>query len=102
MSAAVTSLWHDGLLEPRDDCDVAPARILAADSWLVTDGSALAIELHRGRFRAAVEAAVEAALEAAPSPREVDRFWAAALDAIPREGTWFPRVELREQLGRAQ
>ena len=42
------------MLEARDDCDVLPATIDAADSWLVVDGTVLALELHRGRFFDAV------------------------------------------------
>lgn len=87
MSAAVISLWRAGALEPRDDCDVHPAAIEAADSWLVRDGTVLALDLHRERFLAAL-------------PRDVGdsdaaAFWDAAIAAIPREGDWFPRVELR-------
>jgi len=92
MSAtAVAFRWLDGVLEPRDDCDVQPASIEAADSWLTTDGRVLALDLHRERFRAAIPAAHAAA--------EVDAFWAAAIAEIPRTGDWFPRVEARTQLG---
>jgi branched-subunit amino acid aminotransferase/4-amino-4-deoxychorismate lyase len=62
--------------------------LLAADSWLVDDGWARAVERHWARFAATcgehgVEAEALAALRA-----EVDR-------ALPAEGRWFPRVELR-------
>lgn len=99
MSAATTFLWRDdpapGRLEPRDDCDVRPAAIEAADSWLVVDGAVRALDLHRARF-----------LDSIPSGRrdelDLTAFWDAAIAAIPREGSWFPRVELRVQLGRPQ
>lgn len=95
MSAAITSRWADGILEPRDDCDVRPATIEVADSWLVTSGQVLALELHRSRFMTAI-------------PRERHHrldpgaFWDAAIGSIPRTGDWFPRVELRTQLGAPQ
>lgn len=60
--------------------------ISVADSWRVRDGSVLALELHRDRFlRTAVPVAGSAAAE----------FWDAAVEALPREGDWFPRVEVR-------
>ncbi len=100
MSEAVTVFrWRDpasgsgsrGVLEPRDDCDVAPASIEAADSWLVTDGTALALGLHRSRFLASVPRDLHPRLDPGA-------FFDAAIDTIPREGDWFPRVELRTQL----
>ena len=97
MSTTGTALfrWQGGILHPLEYCDPAETTILAADSWLVSDGSALAIELHRERFFAAVEhqhpgAAEQVALE---------DFWAAAIDAIPRTGNQFPRVELQLNRG---
>ncbi|CAN5149689.1 hypothetical protein BH11ACT3_BH11ACT3_21880 [soil metagenome] len=102
MSASTTFLWRDdpdaadgGRLEARDDCDVLPASIEAADSWLVDAGRTRALDLHRTRFLASI-------------PRDryrdlnPDAFWAAAIAAIPREGTWFPRVDLRTQQLRPQ
>ena len=83
MSAAPVSRWRDGRLEPVDDDDGAAA-LRAADSWLVEDGKALAIESHRTRFLSGMPATLGAAA-----------FWDAAIDAIPRRGAWFPRFELR-------
>lgn len=88
---ATTFLWRDGVLAVRDDCDVLPAAIEVADSWFVTDGSVLALDLHRSRF-----------LSAVPPHVEADAFWEAAITAIPRTGDWFPRVELRTQSSRLQ
>jgi len=86
------------MLQPRDDCDVAPAVILAADSWLVTEGSALAIGLHRARFFDAVfELAERHGRVGEVDGLDLDSFWDAAIARIPRTGDWFPRVELRVQ-----
>lgn len=99
MSAAVTFRWVEpspgstevGSLEARDDCDVLPASIEAADSWLVTEGQVLALDLHRTRFMTSIPRG---------RYRQLDpgAFWGAAIAAIPRTGDWFPRVELRTQL----
>lgn len=95
MSAAVISLWREGVLEPRDDCDVLPSWIEAADSWLVSDGRVLALDLHRSRFATAIPRGRYRQLDIAA-------FWDAAIASIPRTGDWFPRVELRVSLGRPQ
>lgn len=91
MSATTTTFrWHDGALEPRDDCDVVPATIEAADSWLVSAGTVLALELHRTRFLSSVPRSV-------PPRLDPSGFFDAAVAAIPRDGDWFPRVESRTQ-----
>src|ERR1700712_5241580 len=103
MSPTTTFRWQGGdgqrvALQERDDCDVAPATILAADSWLVTDGRALAIGLHRMRFLDAVAELAERHDRTAEVDRlAVETFWDAAVATIPRAGDWFPRVELRVQ-----
>ncbi|MBN9240652.1 MAG: hypothetical protein BGO97_13145 [Micrococcales bacterium 70-64] len=74
--------WDGGALDALEYCDMTQSRIVAADSWFVTEGTALALPLHRARF-----------LAAAPDGAD---FWDAAVAAIPREGDWFPRVELHE------
>ncbi|WP_043632330.1 aminotransferase class IV [Nonomuraea candida] len=61
--------------------------LLAADSWLVVDGAARFLADHGRRFRAACEAAAAAG-------ELVAAMWRAAVAALPREGDWFPRVEL--------
>jgi branched-subunit amino acid aminotransferase/4-amino-4-deoxychorismate lyase len=90
MSASTVSLWREGALEVRTDCDVVPASIEAADSWLVSDGTVLGLELHRTRFMTSIPRG---------RYRQLDpgAFWDASLAAIPRVGDWFPRVELRLQ-----
>lgn len=93
--AATTSLWQGTELVPREDCDIAPAVVEVADSWLVEEGAVRGLELHRSRFLTSISRSRARALD-------VDAFWDAAIAAIPRTGSWFPRVELREQLGAAQ
>jgi branched-subunit amino acid aminotransferase/4-amino-4-deoxychorismate lyase len=66
-----------------------------ADSWLVSDGNALAIEMHRSRFLSSVET------------RGFDRVtaeqaWDAAIAAVPRTGDWFPRIDLLSRGGAPQ
>ena len=77
--------WHDDALQLLDYCDMADTTVEAADSWLVSDGRTLALDLHRSRF-----------LAAAP---DGEAFWDAAVAAVPREGDWFPRVELQSRSG---
>lgn len=77
--SAAASIWND-----------ASTPCLAADSWLVTEGRSLALELHRSRFLEAVEAHGGVDDELAPG-----EFWNSALALIPRSRDWFPRVELR-------
>jgi branched-subunit amino acid aminotransferase/4-amino-4-deoxychorismate lyase len=84
MSVASIYRWHGGLLEPLEYCDMTDTSIVAADSWLVTAGTALALDLHRARFLAAVSDTAEARA-----------FWYAAIAAIPNTDDWFPRVELQ-------
>lgn len=79
--------WGDGGLQQLDYCDFTDATVTAADSFLVSDGKALALDLHRTRFLTSVPRGYY---------RDTDpaAFWDAAIAAIPREGDWFPRVEL--------
>ncbi|HEX5782542.1 MAG TPA: aminotransferase class IV [Solirubrobacteraceae bacterium] len=57
--------------------------LLAADSWLVVDGHARAVDRHWARFSAACGGVDLTAFRA-----DVER-------AVPDEGRWFPRIELR-------
>lgn len=69
------------------------SRVLAADSWFVLDGTVRAIDRHRSRFgRACAE-------QGGPDQETVDRFWKDVVGALPRQGDWFPKVEL---LGRTR
>ncbi|HEV7950246.1 MAG TPA: aminotransferase class IV [Glaciihabitans sp.] len=91
MSVEQLYRWQSetALLEEAPAADASPVEspILAADSWLVTDGSALALQLHRDRF-------LEAVHEMAPGITDAEAFWDAALATIPRTGAWFPRVQV--------
>ena len=94
MSASSIFRWHDGELRLLDCCDTTDSVIAAADSWLVIDGAALAIDLHRSRFFDAIDRT-----PAAHHELDLDNFWKAAIATIPRNGEWFPRVELQLHSG---
>ena len=63
--------------------------LLAADSWLVVDGRARAVERHWARFRASC-------CEHGVEPEGLAAFRGRVERALPACGRWFPRVELRE------
>ena len=63
--------------------------LLAADSWLVVDGRARAVERHWTRFSATCS-------EHGVEPEALAAFRARVDHALPARGRWFPRVELRE------
>ena len=50
MSYAALYRWHDGTLVPIDYCDPSEYAIEVADSWLVSEGAAFALGLHKARF----------------------------------------------------
>src|SRR5690348_6437160 len=80
--------WAAGSLVARDDCEVVETELLAADSFLVASGRALALGLHRERF-------AESATEQGFGDRAtVEAFWEAGIALLPDEGRWFPRFEL--------
>jgi branched-subunit amino acid aminotransferase/4-amino-4-deoxychorismate lyase len=87
--------WTGTALTALDPVDRTDLAIEVADSWLVTDGAALALPLHHDRFLASI-AARGFILPGTES------FWDAAVAAIPRSGDWFPRVELQSHSGRQQ
>jgi hypothetical protein len=91
MSESSIHRWHEGELVPLDYCDMADTTIAAADSWLVTDGSTLALDLHRRRFFEAAGGLID----------DLDGFWDASIATIPRTGDWFPRVEVQLRSGAA-
>lgn len=93
MSSARLFEWTGSALRELDYCDPAVERLEAADSWFVTGGRALALELHRARFSDTVAARGFTSLGVAD-------FWGAVIDAIPGTGEWFPRVELVTRRGR--
>jgi branched-subunit amino acid aminotransferase/4-amino-4-deoxychorismate lyase len=90
MSAPSASRWRDGRFEPLDTCELRPMRVVAADSWLLADGTALGLDAHRARFLGSIPPGAELGTEV-----DAAGFWDAAITALPRSGTWFPRLELR-------
>jgi branched-subunit amino acid aminotransferase/4-amino-4-deoxychorismate lyase len=72
----------------RDGKHVTQPAPLVADSWLVADGAALAIEQHERRFRESCRALLPQLDE-----QVLDGFLGETRAALPREGLWFPRLE---------
>ncbi|CAG7845764.1 Aminodeoxychorismate lyase [Pseudoclavibacter triregionum] len=68
-----------------EEAEARSLELLVADSWLVRDGRVRALERHRARF--------EGSCAAAGCPVD-EAFWSAVVARLPREGAWFPRVEL--------
>jgi len=87
---APEELWRsvDGRI-PRE------GSVLLADSWRVTDGTAIGLHHHRDRFLASAAGLLG-------EPTEAQAFWAAALELLPGEGDWFPRIEVRSRPEGAQ
>jgi branched-subunit amino acid aminotransferase/4-amino-4-deoxychorismate lyase len=80
--------WTPGRGLGRQADPAADGPLLAADSWLVRDGRVRAYGRHRERFlRACAECG-------GPGQHRLVEFWADVTAALPRSGTWFPRVEL--------
>ena len=92
MATLSSFLWNSGRLEPDGGDDGPDSPIIVADSWLVTQGRVLALELHRERFFATITPENRAQLG-------LDAFWAASIALLPHTGDWFPRVELRGDRG---
>ncbi|CAM5310067.1 aminotransferase class IV [Leifsonia shinshuensis] len=87
-TTAILYDWSAGALAVRDDCEVVETELLAADSFLVSSGRAIALGLHRQRF-------AETAREQGFRDRaELDTFWEAGVALLPDDGRWFPRFEL--------
>ncbi|MEO7122092.1 MAG: aminotransferase class IV [Lacisediminihabitans sp.] len=78
--------WEHDELVLLDYSDASELSLEAVDSWLVSDGSVLAIDLHRSRFLSSVAArGFDAAV--------AECVWDTVIAAIPRTGMWFPRIE---------
>jgi branched-subunit amino acid aminotransferase/4-amino-4-deoxychorismate lyase len=60
----------------------------AADSWLVVDGRARAVDRHWARFSTACG-------EHGVTPEALAAFRARVDGEVPSDGRWFPRIELR-------
>lgn len=93
MSVQSIYRWRDGALEALEYCDMTETTLEAADSWLVTNGTVLGLELHRERFLGAIGDS---------AGLDLDAFWGASIATIPRDGDWFPRVELQNRSGARQ
>ncbi|MEU9191341.1 aminotransferase class IV [Streptomyces sp. NPDC048484] len=66
----------------------ADTQLLVADSWLLRDGQVRGFDRHRERFlRACGDCG-------GPSLQQLTEFWRDMTAALPRTGSWFPRVEL--------
>lgn len=89
MSSVVADVfrWGDQGLHLLDYCELTDTTIVAADSWLIAEGTSLALELHRQRFMTSIPRGYYAR-------SDPEAFWDAAIAAIPREGQWFPRLEV--------
>jgi branched-subunit amino acid aminotransferase/4-amino-4-deoxychorismate lyase len=83
MSVASIYRWSDGGLRPGESAELTTSAMVAADSWFVADSLVLGIGLHRDRFL----------VNAREVSLEIEKFWDAAIAAIPRTGDWFPRIE---------
>jgi branched-subunit amino acid aminotransferase/4-amino-4-deoxychorismate lyase len=82
--------WSGG--ELRSLAAERPVALLAADSWLVDDGAVRGYDAHWERFAGWTDAlGVPAA--------ELCAFRVAVTAALPRNGRWFPRVEVVEDRG---
>lgn len=68
-----------------NDDEVLPGKLEVADSWLVQDGRARHLQEHYSRFAKWV-------IEKDPSV-EFGVFFKLVTALIPREGSWFPRIE---------
>ncbi len=79
--------WNGSELVPANGAPILP--LYVADSWLVSDGSVVALEKHFARF------AASASLQGLVRP--VHAFTAAVEAALPRTGTYFPRIDLTER-----
>ena len=91
MSSVIADVfrWGEQGLQLLDYCELTDATIVAADSWLVTEGTSLALDLHRQRFMTSIPRGYYAR-------SDPEAFWDAAIAAIPRESEWFPRLDVHE------
>ena len=96
MSVESIYRWQGGVLEARDYCDMRPRTIERPTPGWSTDGPRSALELHRDRFLDVVSAAGAYAASSTSMRSGMPRS-----PRIPREGDWFPRVELHVQLDAA-
>ena len=74
-------------------CEPHGGDTVVADSWFVQDGQSVAFDRHCARFlhSAKTDFGADEAL--------ITSFLDAVAQAIPREGSWFPRIELHTSQG---
>lgn len=78
--------WGGGSLAVEDWCDPNPGAVRVADSFLVVDGGAVEVDSHFARFLSGIRSQrIEV---------DLDGFFPSVVAAIPREGRWFPRLEV--------
>ncbi|HEY7853956.1 MAG TPA: aminotransferase class IV [Aquiluna sp.] len=79
--------FADNELKPVDIALADPLSV--ADSWFVTNGSARALNKHFTRFSNSITDH--------ETKEQLPEFFTQIIEAIPRAGDWFPRIEYREE-----
>lgn len=87
--------FSEGRFSPMDWCDPSRQNTLVADSFRIEDGLVVALERHLDRFSRSVATHTDVPAE------HLYAFRAALPSALPREGSWFPRLEAVETPGGA-
>ncbi|MEI7033747.1 aminotransferase class IV [Streptomyces pratensis] len=72
----------------------AVGELVLVDSWLVEEGTVRGLDLHRARF-------FDGCRDQGLPAHALEAFWQDLVGELPREGAWFPRVELRRDEGLA-
>lgn len=80
--------FRSGQLKPVTEPAATEVQLAVADSWLVEDGKARHMNRHFERFANWVAASHPL------SANQLPEFFELVTAAIPREGRWFPRIEL--------
>lgn len=68
-------------------CDPVGTHALVADSWRMESGKSVALDRHWRRFSTS-------ALNTGLDDDVLRAFWVAVREALPPEGSWFPRIEV--------
>lgn len=77
--------WAHGSVVEEEWCDPHAGSVRVADSWLVVDGGAVAVDQHLERFTRSLSS-IDTTLDARAFATDV-------IALIPDEGRWFPRLE---------
>lgn len=78
--------WADGELTTEEWCDINPGATLVAESFLLVDGCVIEFDRHVARF---ADGLTHQGIELYR-----DALFSAVREALPREGRWFPRIEV--------